>query len=142
MISLRLNSKVNLLIEYFSVKIQIFASTSFFLNSNFTLKNELLTHEISKIIFEILQPTETSCCTHDGLDLVLFLAHSYAYTYSMIFCKKKKCLQLHPITPSFSCKIHGMNGIPFLCNKNVLTLLQKNAFSIKINSIFLPLFLN
>ena len=73
-----------------------------------------------------------------------FFWHIPTHAYSLIFCKKN-CLQLHPITP-FSCKIQGMNGIPFLCNKTVivLTLQRKNAFkSSLLKSIpFFPLFLN
>ena len=60
---------------------------------------------------EIYQKKFHSSCmlqqhtTHDG---VFFFWHIPTHAYD--FCKKR--LQLLPITP-FSCKIQGMNGIPF-----------------------------
>ena len=97
---------------------------------------------VNFLFFEILQKLRGAA--HMMVSTWFFFWHIPTHAYSLIFCKKN-CLQLHPITP-FSCKIQGMNGIPFLCNKTVivLTLQRKNAFkSSLLKSIpFFPLFLN
>ena len=125
-------------------KIQISASTSFFYKSEFYKKNWVThTWNIKNNFWN--SAAYRNFVLHTWWSRLGSFFGTFLRMPTVWFFAKKNCLQLHPITP-FSCKIQGMNGIPFLCNKTVivLTLQRKNAFkSSLLKSIpFFPLFLN